>query len=476
MAKAYGGRRVVVVGGGIAGLTAAYRLGTVAPDVEVTLVEAGDRLGGKVRTERVDGFVVDGGPDSLLTMKPAALALMAELGIGDRVEPARAETRGTFVLRGGRLCPLPDGMNGFVPRKVGPVARSRLFSPLGKLRLAWEYVVPARPDDGMDESLRSFTERRLGAEAYRRLVEPMAAGIFAADPGTLSLMATMPHLRAAELGHGGLTRAMLAERRAARKGQAASPAPGGGVVAPVGGMGDLVDALTARLGGVDVRLGTTVLGLEGAAERYRLHLRGPEGEGALLADDVVLAVPAVVAAGIVSRLDPDLADLLRATPYTSTTTVALGYRTSDLPDGLPGHGYLVPTAEGRSARACTWMSAKFDHRAPAGHALLRVSLARAGGVPAERADDQQLVTAAREELADTLGISAEPVLTRVFRWHGVMPQYSVGHLERVATLERLLAAHPGLLVAGSGYHGLSVSDCVASGSRSAEAVADRLAA
>lgn len=476
-----GGPGVVVVGGGIAGLTAAYRISRsagLAPDV--TLLEAADRLGGKIRTERVDGFLLEGGPDSLFASKPQAGALLADLGITDRLHPAAAASRGTSVLRGGRLRPLPDGMNGFVPSKAGAFARTRLFTPLGKCRLAFEYAVPARPDDGSDESLRSFAVRRLGVQAYRRLVEPMAAGIFAADPAQLSLAATMPHLRAAELEHGGLIRAMLAQRVAQRLRSrtatdvAAPPPPT--LVAPVGGMGEIVDALAARLSSVDVRLGTAVVEIaDGDEGSYLVRTRTDDGDETVLrAGAVVLAVPTAVAAGMVAGLDPSLAAALTGTAYTSTVTVALGFRSDEVGTTLRGSGYLVPASEGRTARACTWSSSKFAGRAPAGRVLLRVSLGGPGRSGVLKQTDTELVAVARRELADVLGIRAVPVLARVFRWADVMPQYTVGHLDRLAALDQPLADHPGLVVAGSGYHGLGVADCIASGSVAAADVLTRL--
>ncbi|GEP33901.1 protoporphyrinogen oxidase [Nocardioides szechwanensis] len=472
---------VVVVGGGIAGLTAAYRISRgTAPAPDVTVLEAADRLGGKIRTELVDGFLVEGGPDSLFASKPPAKALLTELEIAHRLLPTEEAGRGTSVLRGGRLRPLPEGLNGFVPSKAGSFARTRLFTPFGKCRLAFEYAVPARPDDGTDESLRSFAVRRLGVQVYRRLVEPLAAGIFAADPAQLSLAATMPHLRAAELEHGGLIRAMLAERRRVRARTVTDVAdpPPPSLVAPVGGMGEIVDALAARLSSVDVRLGAAVTEVaDGGDGTYLVRARNADGEETVLrAGAVVLAVPSAAAAVMVAALDPSLAAALAGTAYTSTVTVALGFRSDEVDTRLRGSGYLVPASEGRAARACTWSSSKYAGRAPDGRVLLRVSLGGPGRSGVLDQPDSELVAVARRELADVLGIRAEPVLSRVFRWTDVMPQYTVGHLDRLAALDQHLAGHPGLVVAGSGYHGLGVAECIGSGSLAAGTVLTRLEA
>lgn len=306
----------------------------------------------------------------------------------------------------------------------------------------------------------------------------MATGIFAADPARLSLLATMPHLRAAELRHGGLIRAMLPERRAGGAVPAAGPGerPPPSLVAPVGGMGEIVEALAARLSSAEVRLGTAVVEVaDGGEGSYLVRARDADGQETVLrAGAVVLAVPSTVAARVVARLGPALATALAGTAYTSTVTVALGFRGAEVATPLRGHGYLVPASEERAARACTWSSSKFAGRAPNGRVLLRVSLGGPGRTGAPELTDTELVGVARRELADVLGIRAEPVLSRVFRWTDVMPQYTVGHLDRLAALDQLLAAHPGLVVAGSGYHELSVADCVESGSRAADTVLTRL--
>jgi oxygen-dependent protoporphyrinogen oxidase len=460
--------RAVVVGGGIAGLTAAYRLRQARPDLAVTVVEASPRLGGKIVTEHVDGFVLEGGPDSLVTFKPQAVALASELGLAPRLTPAVEATAGSYVVRDGRLRRLPDGLAGFVPRRLGPVVTTPLLSPSAKLRMALEYAVPARTDEA-DESLEAFVTRRLGGEFYRRLVEPMASGIFGADPADLSLHATMPHLRAAERQHGSLTRFVLAERRRSRT-TGSRPAPG--VVAPAGGLGELVTALRGELHDVDVLTRTRVVAVEDTGRRrYRLVLVGPDGtHGTVEADAVVLAVPARVVAAATGTLDRDLAPVLGDFRCGTTVTVNLGYAAEHVPPRIRGHGYLVPSQEDRPARACTWSSAKFAGRAPRGHSLLRVSLGGPGRDVLTGVDHDSLVALARAELEETVGVTAEPVLARVHAWHGVMPQYTVGHTARVAEVERVLARHPGVVVAGSAFHGVSVPDCVGSAERAARAV------
>lgn len=467
---------VVVVGGGIAGLTAAYELGTRHPEVSVTVVEAGDRLGGKVHTEHVDGFVIEAGPDSLMTFKPAALQLARELGLAEELQPADESTAGSHILGGGRLRPVPAGMSGFMPQRIWPMATTRLLPPATKLRMALECAVPASADP-RDETVERFVTRRLGEGAYRRLVEPMVGAIFAADPGNLSVQGSLPHLAEAEQRHGSLAKAVLAQRRTTRR--AARTTRSGAVpqpplVAPAEGMGRLVDALVAALHGVRFALSTRVSAIEPAGEAgYVVFLDEPSGGSVRMhADAVVLAVPATVAAGILEGLDPEVGALLGATPYSSTVTVSLGYRAEDVPPLPAGHGYLVPQAERRAARACTWTSVKFPGtRAPSGHVLLRVSLGGAGRDSVAGLPEDELVAMARREVEETLGVHGEPVVARSFAWEGVMPQYAPGHHERLAQAERALTAFPGIALAGSGFHGMSVSDCVTSGRRAADLIA-----
>jgi protoporphyrinogen/coproporphyrinogen III oxidase len=457
---------VIVLGGGIAGLTAAYRLSQREDQPRVTLVEVGDRLGGKLRTERIDGFVVDTGPESLAPGRPNAAKLAAELG----VELTEAAPGGPgAVLVKGRIRAMPEGIGGFMPRRIIPLATTRLFSPVGKVRMAFEPVLPARRD-APDESLESFATRRLGREAYRRLVEPVASGIFCGDPAQLSILATMPFLRAAESKHGGLVRAVLAERKAA----ASTPAPRRpGLMSPRTGMGALVDSLVERLvasASVTVLLNTraTTLSTDGAG--YLMTLTGDDGvDRHVSADAVILATPTAASAALLGQVGAaDAAETLRAMSTASTTTVSIGYATAGMPDLdalLPAHGYLIAEPGRGPVRSVTRSTTKFPGRAPDGHELFRIT------VRADQAvGDDDLVRLAREELARTLGIDVEPVMTHVQRWSGVMPQYAVGHLDRVAEVERYLAAFPGICLAGSGAYGLGIPDCVASAERAVQLV------
>lgn len=461
---------VVVIGGGIAGLAAAYRLTRLEPPVAVTLIEASQRLGGKILTEQADGFVIEGGPDSFLSAKPRGVGLCRELGLEQDLQGATPRPRRAFVLRRGRLHDLPEGLSGLVPTRLGPMLRSELVSPRGKARLALDYLLPPRAGD-QDEALGAFVRRRLGREVYENLVEPLMAGIYAGDGDRLSLAATFPHLRHGEREHGGLIRGVLAAKR---RGAAAGGAPAArpAFVTPNAGMATLVDALTDHLreAGVGILLGAAVCRLDREGRRrgagYRVRVEsGPE----LVADAVIVATPAFVSADLLAGVDPTLALELAAIPHASSAIVSLAYPAAAVPRPLDGHGYVIPRIEGRAALACTWTSAKWANRAPAGTVLLRVFVGRFGRDEAVARSDDDLVALARAEVEETLGVVATPSLTRVHRWRHGMPQYVLGHPERLTAIERRLTTLPGLALAGNAYRGVGLPDCIASGEAAAEA-------
>jgi oxygen-dependent protoporphyrinogen oxidase len=457
--------RVAIVGGGIAGLAAAYRLTQLNPDLELTLFEAETRLGGKILTSNIDGYTVEGGPDSFLSFKPRGIELCRELVIDDQLQGVNEATRRTFVLRHGRLHDLPEGLTGLIPTRLGPMAKTRLISPVGKVRMACDYVIPAKKD-GADESLASFIERRLGKEVYENLVEPLMAGIYAGDGRELSLGATFPQLRQGELDHGGLIKGVLAARKNAN---AASPVTSP-FLAPVTGMSSIVSALEERLcgSGVSVVLNQRIdRVVRESSDSFGLHANE---KMVWEVDAVILATPAFVTADLLDDCLPEAAARLREIPHVSTSTVALGFDAAHLDKPLVGHGYVIPRVENRPALACTFVSSKWAQRAPEGKALVRVFVGRAGQEHVVDLDDAALIGIARDELQKTLDISAEPEFTLVTRWPQGMPQYTLGHLDRVAAIDRAISSIPGLEVAGNAYRGVGIPDCISSG----EAAADRV--
>jgi oxygen-dependent protoporphyrinogen oxidase len=458
--------KLVVVGGGITGLAAAHRAVEVARErgraLDLTLVEARERLGGTIATERVDGFLVEAGPDSFLSEKPWALALCRRLGVEDRLVRTDDRFRKVFVWHHGRLHPLPDGFQLLAPTALLPFARSSLFSLRGKLRMALDLVLPRGGGD--DESLGAFVRRRLGAEALERVAQPLVAGIYTADPDDLSLTATMPRFIELERKERSV---ILGLRRALRR----APLPGTSgarwslFVTFAGGMEELVTTLAGRLPSGAAVLKQRVSGLARAGGRWRVTTY--EG-GAFEADRVILATEAHATARLARYLDPALATLLEEIPYASAATVSLGYRRADVPHALDGFGFVVPRSEGRALLAGTFSSVKYPGRAPEGHVLIRGFLGGMLNAAVLAEDDGALVARARAELGEALGIAAEPVLARLHRWPASMPQYHVGHLARVETIERLAAALPGLALAGGAYRGVGIADCVRGGEAAAE--------
>lgn len=463
-------KRVVVIGGGIAGLAAAYSLrehqGAAAP-FEITVLEKRDRPGGNIRTEKTGGFLVEGGPDCFLSEKPWAMELARRLGLEDRFLPTNDRHRKTFVLTGGRLHELPEGFILMIPTRILPFALSPLISIPGKIRMALELFVPRRKGSS-DETLGEFVRRRLGREALDKIAEPLVAGVHAGDPETMSVRASFPKFVQMEQEHGSLIRGML-KRLSAMKKPGAKPASGASAAPKKrvtmfmtlkGGLTELIDTLAARLDsfpGTFIRTGVTVKEVREKGGGFEVAIEGAEP---IAADAVIIAAPAYSAAALVRGVDAPLSELLLTIPYVSTATVSIAFRKKDIAHPLNGFGFVVPRSEGRRIMASTWTSVKFEGRAPEDSILMRCFVGGAKNAELVNLDDKAMVEMVRGELRDIMGITAEPVLFRVYRWINSMPQYTVGHEERVERIEGLVAAHPGLFLAGSAYRGIGISDSV----------------
>lgn len=454
--------RVAVVGGGIAGLAAAHRAAAMLGGDEMLLLESDARLGGKITTEVVDGYVIEGGPDCFLGVKPAGIELCRQLGIADRLRGTNPAFRRSFVKRAGRLHELPDGLTGLVPSRIRPLVTARMLSLGGRLRAGLELLVPRRRSQE-DESIASFVRRRFGREAYDWLVEPLLSGIFAGDGEALSLRATFPQLAEIERARGSVLRHMLRARLANGRDGRSRPV---GFVTPVGGLGELVAALERAIPRGRIWSDAQVTGLERLAAGWRLQVAGGR---TVDAHAVVLATPAYVTAGLVGPLDRRVARALEGIPFVSTATVSVAFPQSAVPALLPGSGYVSPRAEGGSVVACTWTSHKFPSRVPAQAVLLRFFVGRAGREAPAFASDAEIRELVRDELRAVHGIAAEPTFWRVYRWPKGLPQYAVGHLERLAAIERRLGDLPGLVLAGASYRGVGIPDCIQSGWTAAEA-------
>jgi oxygen-dependent protoporphyrinogen oxidase len=485
--------RLAVVGGGITGLAAAHALLESArrrgKDVAITVLEASSRFGGNLVSERVDGFLLDAGPDSWVASKGQATALASELGLGSALVGTRPDSRRYYIAWGHALHPVPDGLVLGVPTRLAPLARTKLFTWAGKVRMAFEPFVPARRfGDDDDESIGDFARRRLGRQAAERLVAPLLGGISAGDANVLSVRAAFPQLVAMERDHGSLVRGMLAAQRARAKASvpgAGKPAgaEGRGPDGPAGlrgsafislrdGVGSLAEALAGRLrqAGTDLRTGARVVGVQRASggAGYTIAIEGAEP---VVARGVVFAAPAYAAAGATASLDEEVARVLGGVEYASTATVFLAYRSADLARPLDGVGFVVPAALRRPILAATWVSSKWDSRAPDGYALVRAFFGGAAGGHVLERSDAELASLARGELAALMGLSADPLWHRVYRWNRATAQMRVGHLAAMRDLrERLAERAPGFVVAGGGYDGVGIPDCVRQGQEAAERV------
>jgi protoporphyrinogen/coproporphyrinogen III oxidase len=451
---------VIVVGGGIAGLSAAYELSRTT--LSFVVLEAGRRAGGVILSEPIDGFTIDGGPDSLLVQKAAGLELCDELGLGPRLVPTKPP-RLAFVQRGGRLHPLPAASVFGIPTRVGPFLRTRLFTWHGKLRMGAELFIPRRRNEG-DESIGAFIRRRFGAEATKILAEPLLAGIHAGDVDRLSLGALFPRFAAAERDHGSLLRTF----------RATPSAPKDGVFRSFpGGLSEMVDALLRTLPAGSVRLNIPVERViaEPRLDRFRRYRVTTRDSRSFEASALVIATPAFVAGTLVRDLDANLARLCSEIRYESTAAVALAFRRDAVAHPLNGSGFVVPRLERSGILAASWLSSKWPHRAPEGAVLMRTFLGGARDPRALEQSDRELIARSLAAVQPLLGITGDPLLTRVYRWERANAQHEVGHLERMTAIEGALDRHPGLFVTGSGFRGVGIPDCIADGRSTARAAA-----
>jgi oxygen-dependent protoporphyrinogen oxidase len=456
-------RRVVIVGGGISGLSAAWYLQQQAHRrglaLEYTLLESAPRWGGKVLTEMVSGggptpFVVEAGPDAFITQKPWALELAHELGIEERLIGINDRVTSIFVLDHGRPVVMPEGVLLVVPTRFWPFIGSRLFSLRAKLRMGLELLIPPRRDDD-DETLAQFVRRRLGKEALDKIAEPLMSGIYNADAEAMSIMATFPRFRQLEKEHGSLIRGMVRARASRGSGAASATKEAPAFMSFQGGTQDLIDALVPRLSG-DLRLNTRVVDLCALPDGgYRL---ATDRADILHADAVVLTTPAYTTADLLRAMVPGAAQVLDEIRYVGTGTVSLAYRAADVTRPLHGLGLVVPKGENRPVNAITIASTKFSHRAPDGTVLLRVFFGGSRSPASMNYDDARLLRVVHEQLRDILGIEAKPIFERIYRWPRANPQYDVGHMERVSRIEAGLPE--GLHVTGGAYRGVGMPDCV----------------
>jgi len=520
-------KRVVIIGGGITGLAAAHRMlersRASGKQFDLALIEASSQIGGIVQTRERDGFLLESGPDSFISEKPAALELVKRLELESHLIETNENHRRSFIVRQGRLLPVPEGFHLLAPSLFWPFVKSEIFSWAGKARMALDLLLPRRvlnggtnssagsdQDTTRDESLAQFVRRRLGREALERMAQPMVGGIYTGDPERLSLRATMPRFLEMEREHRSLIRALRKQDRSPTIGQGYSSSGSGPTVRDSAGLSQetsgaryslflsfdrgmqlLTDKLAERILSfqsqpgdsdrstrVSIRLNTPVTSL--------ILDREPTGAGSpkwkiktdqdqvLIADAVCLALPAYIGARLLSGVDARLASDLNGISYASSATINLGFKRSDIPHPLNGFGFVVPFIEKRSLIACTFSSVKFPGRAPQGHALLRVFVG--GALQPEMFDlsRDEMLSRACADLRDLLGIEQAPLFAEVSKWERSMPQYNLGHLGKVERIRERVNSLPGFALAGNAYSGLGIPDCIRSGEAAADELIDLL--
>ena len=475
---------IVVVGGGIAGLAAAHRLVELGREqqrpLRVTLLEAGRRLGGSIATERTDGFVIEAGPDSFISEKPWALQLCERIGFTPRLVRTRDTDRRTFIVHNGALHALPDGFLLLAPTQFWPLLTTRLFSWPGKLRMGLDLVLPRGPQRG-DESLASFVTRRMGREALERVAQPLVGGIYTADPADLSLAATMPRFLEMERQSRSIIWAMWSQMRRA---PAAARGTSGARWSLFVSADDGMQSLDRRAGAAPARRHGAPR-LRGDGAQRLAAAPAADGRGRSIERKWTSRPPAATrwrptpscwprrrtrACASWPTSTRAWPSELRGIPYASSATVSLAYRNDQLPRPLAGFGFVVPLVEARSIVACTYSSVKYPGRAPDGHVLLRAFVGGAMQQQLFEQDDATMAASVRRELRELLGITSEPLLTRIHRHAHAMPQYRVGHLDRMRRIDARARQHPGLALAGNAYRGVGIPDCIHSGEMAAEAV------
>lgn len=468
-------KKVVIVGGGIAGLSAAYTLQENQQNIEYILVEKNPQLGGKIITEHKDGFLIEGGPDCFLSEKQSVIKLAEKIGLADSLIGTNDQFKETYIYSGKRLHTLPEGLILMVPTKIVPFALSPLISWPGKFRMSLDFILPRKKGQD-DETLYSFVMRRLGREALDKIAEPLIGGIHGGDPETMSLKASFPRFLEMEKNYGSLIRAMLTARKNVKK-KPTRPVDGrpkSYFMSFKKGMGELTEVLETKLSGRIIK-GREVTGitlLELGNNRFQVRIEGGE---TITADGVILAVPAPEASDLLKNIVPEASEILNLTPMASSAILTLAYQRNQIPRGLNSFGFLVPHIEQRKINAVTFSSVKWNYRAPdREHVLIRTFIGGAKNSPLALVPEEELFLWIKQDLKTILGITAEPEHYWIHRWINARPQYTMGHLERLKDIEDHLKKVPGLVLAGGSYRGIGVPDCINDGIKGAKKVMDYL--
>ena len=465
-------KKIIIIGGGIAGLAAAYRIQkeiSEGASLECILLEGGDHFGGKIATKRSDGFIIERGPDSFISQKPAAIQLCQQLGLGDHLVSTNPGTPNTYVYTGGKLVTMPDGLSLMIPTKFLPFAFTPLFSLSGKIRMAFDLLIPRKTDES-DESLASFVRRRMGEEALRKMAEPMLAGIYASDPETMSIGSTFPMFVETERKYRSLILGMLARKKAMLLNASKRPKSNFSLFMTLkDGLGEMVEAVIKKSPDIKFQSRARVESISWKEGDWTVLL---EEGGEQKADALILATPGHITARFLESVTPKAAELLKQIKYVSTATVTIAYQKEGFSHALDGFGFVVPKCEGRSILACTWTSSKFPHRTPDGHVMLRCYLGGALQEEIAEKDEETMANLVKQDLKEIMGITEEPVFCKIFHNRKSNVQYEVNHSQRIDTIMQEL--QEGLFLAGSAYRGIGIPDCIQSGTKSAESAIELL--
>jgi oxygen-dependent protoporphyrinogen oxidase len=461
-------KKIAIIGGGIAGLSAAYVLEKEAADndisIEIDLIEKKSRIGGNILTERIDDFIVEGGPDCVFSEKPASLKLCEKLGLEEELLKTREEKKGTYVYWNNKLHDLPEGVILMIPTMIMPILLSSLISFPGKMRMALEPFIPKRSNLA-EESLSHFVTRRLGKELLDKIAEPLVAGIHAGNPETMSITASFPRFVELEQKHGSLIRGMLSRRKemiSMMKGRTSKYTM---FMTLKKGLQELTDNIQNTLSITTILTDNEVIAVTKNNSGYEASLKAGDIK---FYDSVIIATPSYITSTLMRGIDLDLSDKLMEIPYVSTATVSLAYSAADVNHIKNGFGFIVPGISNRKIMAATYTSNKFSYRAPEGSILLRCFVGGAQNEDLVFLDNKEMIKMVQTELKDIVNIKAKPIFTKIYRWEKAMPQYVIGHIERIKKIEELSAKHSGLYLTGSAYKGIGISDCITTSHKVAE--------
>ncbi len=475
-------KKVVIVGGGITGLSAAYeikkRIKEENLSIDLLLIEKEKKLGGVFLTEKVDGFLIEGGPDSFEMFKPAPFELAQELGIEDRVISANEEMHRTFIFSKGKLQEIPRGLLGLAPDKISSLMFCPLLSLRGKIRAALELIIPPLKQQGTEISLGEFYKRRFGEEIYEVVAEPLFGSIYACIPETISIKTCWPRGLELEKKYGSLLRGMLVRRREARKASKGRPKEEKKKASIFrtfkGGMSELTNTLVERIGKETFLTEKEVSKIIFSPGEKRFFLFLESGEKIPADACIVATAPSYITSKLLSQIDVGVSDMLLRIPFASSVTVSLGFKKDGFEHPLNGFGLVVARTENKRVKAVTWSSTKFAERAPEGYVLIRCFLGNAQEETIVYESDEAILNAVREDLREIMGVTVEPMIYRIYRWRNSMVQYTLGHGERIAFIEERIKQYPGLYLAGNAYRGLGVGDCINDGKRAAQKILEYL--